>query len=145
MSIFIAYLIIAFGGGAGALSRFGVQECFRIFTTWPGWISVFVVNVLGSFAIGLVVSWLQTLISLEHSQKLDPLQLYIDTQSAEHGIALLAAGFCGAFTTFSSFSLDNHFLAKQSRGLLSANMLGSLLACLTAVTAGWYFGQALAG
>ncbi len=145
MSTFIAYLFVLVGGAAGALSRFGVQEVFRTFTRWPGWVAVFFVNVLGSFAIGLVVAWLQGLMTLEHSQRLDPLQLYIETQNANHGIALLAAGFCGAFTTFSSFSLDNHFLAKESRALLILNMLGSLIACLAAVAVGWSIGKAMVG
>ena len=145
MSTLIAYLFVLLGGAAGALSRFGVQELFRVFTRWPGWVAVFFVNVLGSFVIGLVVAWLQGLIALEHSEGLDPLQLYIDTQDADHGLALLAAGFCGAFTTFSSFSLDNHFLAKESRALLVFNMLGSLIVCLAAVALGWSVGKAMAG
>ncbi|MAJ61860.1 MAG: hypothetical protein CBC48_19210 [bacterium TMED88] len=145
MSTLIAYLFVLLGGAAGALSRFGVQELFRAFTRWPGWVAVFFVNVLGSFLIGLVVAWLQGLIALEHSERLDPLQLYIDTQDADHGLALLAAGFCGAFTTFSSFSLDNHFLAKESRALLLFNMLGSLITCLAAVALGWSVGKAMAG
>ena len=145
MSTLIAYLFVLLGGAAGDLSRFGVQELFRVFTRWPGWAAVFFVNVLGSFVIGLVVAWLQGLIALEHSEGLDPLQLYIDTQDADHGLALLAAGFCGAFTTFSSFSLDNHFLAKESRALLVFNMLGSLIVCLAAVALGWSVGKAMAG
>ena len=145
MSTLIAYLFVLLGGAAGALSRFGVQELFRVFTRWPGWAAVFFVNVLGSFVIGLVVAWLQGLIALEHSEGLDPLQLYIDTQDADHGLALLAAGLCGAFTTFSSFSLDNHFLAKESRALLVFNMLGSLIVCLAAVALGWSVGKAMAG
>ncbi|MCH2186791.1 CrcB family protein [Myxococcota bacterium] len=145
MSTLIAYLFVLLGGAAGALSRFGVQELFRVFTRWPGWAAVFFVNVLGSFVICLVVAWLQGLIALEHSEGLDPLQLYIDTQDADHGLALLAAGFCGAFTTFSSFSLDNHFLAKESRALLVFNMLGSLIVCLAAVALGWSVGKAMAG
>ena len=88
MSTLIAYLFVLLGGAAGALSRFGVQELFRVFTRWPGWAAVFFVNVLGSFVIGLVVAWLQGLIALEHSEGLDPLQLYIDTQDADHGLAL---------------------------------------------------------
>ncbi len=145
MSTLIAYLLVVVGGAVGAVSRFGVQEFFRVFTRVPGWMAVFVVNVLGSFAIGLVVAELQGLAALAHAERLDPLRLYIETSNDAHGIALLAAGFCGAFTTFSSFSLDNHFLYEESKALLSFNLLGSLGACLGAVAGGWYLGQALVG
>ena len=54
---------------------------------------------------------------------------------------LTAVGFCGAFTTFSTFSLDNQFLYRSHRGQMSFNMIAQVVVGLAAVSAGWYAGQ----
>ena len=124
VSTFVAFLCIFAGGSAGALSRFGVQEIFRKRTALPGWAAVFFINALGSFLIGLAIAWLQGLEAQLLQEHLDPVSLFVETQDAKYAIATLAVGFCGAFTTFSSFSLDNQFLFRESRPLLALNAIG---------------------
>lgn len=145
MNHLAAYLFIFLGGAIGALSRFGIQEGCRRWTALPGWGAIFIVNVLGSFVIGFTIAWLT---GLESAFQADPggaLRRFVETQQAEEGILLLAVGFCGAFTTFSTFSLDNHFLFQENRWHLAFNVVGSVLLCLVAVLAGWSLGQSFAG
>jgi CrcB protein len=69
-------LLVGVGGTLGALARFGVD-------TWLGSRGVLVVNVLGSLVLGALVA-----------APLDGRLLLV-----------LGTGFCGAFTTFSSFAV----------------------------------------
>ena len=55
---------------------------------------------------------------------------------------LLMVGFCGGFTTFSSFSLQTLELLQQGAWLAAwGNMLGSVALCMGAVTLGWTLGR----
>lgn len=89
-------LAVALGGALGALGRLGVS---RASLHWLGpnfpWGTLFA-NVAGSFAMGLVIVWLA---------KNEP-------QSAAMR-AFLTVGLLGAFTTFSTFSLDVVTLYKD--------------------------------
>ena len=143
MRVLVGYLCVFFGGSIGALLRFGAQEAWAKWTPWPGWVVVFLVNVVGSFCIGLAVSSLQGLEKLVHAQSLGQLQAYIRTMDAQDGLSLLAVGFCGAFTTFSTFSLDNVFLYYTKPGQMVLNMALSLVVAFVAVFAGWHVGQIL--
>ncbi|RLA03481.1 MAG: fluoride efflux transporter CrcB [Gammaproteobacteria bacterium] len=116
----INLLAVALGGGAGALSRYGlVMAVTRLgFTGFP-WATL-IVNVSGSFLIGLV--WAL----LEHKSMLDtPWR------------ALLIVGLLGGFTTFSSFSLETLTMMQQLRwGAAAGNVSLNLVGCLLAVAAG---------
>ena len=142
MPTLVAYLCVFAGGIVGALARFGAQEAFRKWTSLPGWGAIFIVNAAGSLIIGFAVAWLQGVQLEAELQHLSPLRLYIETQNANHGLGLLAVGFCGAFTTFSTFSLDNQFLFHGERGRMLFNAVGSVLVCLALAALGWHLGQA---
>lgn len=98
--------LVAFGGAAGATLR------YLVLLAWPAPWGVLAINVMGSFAIGLLAQCL-------------PPRL----------VPLLLTGGLGGFTTFSAFSLDALRLAEAGR-LISATLyvagsVGlSLLACL---------------
>ena len=68
------------GAAIGAPARFAIDQYIRRFTSKP--YGIFLVNVIGSFVIGLT---------------------YTKTESTYD---LLAVGFAGAFTTWSTFMLD---------------------------------------
>jgi fluoride exporter len=100
-------LLVILGAAIGAPARFAIDQYIRKFTDKP--YGIFVVNVLGSFVLGLTM------------------------KSAENTHALFAIGFAGAFTTWSTFMLD-FFLAyelkkyKDAAINLSASLVFGLLA-----------------
>ena len=94
-------LFVIIGAAVGAPSRFVIDQYLRKFSNAP-W-GTFAVNVLGSFVIGL--TWGAT----------------------ENTTALVAIGFAGAFTTWSTFMLDIYLaieLKNFKRALI--NYIGSL-------------------
>ncbi len=116
--------LVALAGALGALGRYGVHGLVqsRAVSRFP--YGTVVVNVTGSFALGLVAG-------LFIYQGLDP-----DIRT------VVGTGFIGAYTTFSSFSYDTFglFEARATRAAW-CNALGSVAAGLLAATAGF----ALAG
>jgi CrcB protein len=116
--------LVALAGACGALGRYGVHELVQSRTASRFPYGTVVVNVSGSFALGLLVG-------LVTYQGLDA-----DVRT------VIGTGFLGAYTTFSSFSYDTFglFEAGASRAAL-VNALGSVAVGLVAATAGF----ALAG
>jgi len=83
------WLSIAAGGALGAVSRYGVTlGVARLGVSGFPYVTL-LVNVLGSFCIGIVVTWFGGRADI--NQALRP---------------MIQVGFLGAFTTFSAFSLD---------------------------------------
>lgn len=113
----IVSLLIA--GAIGAPTRYVVDGFVqdRVTGVFP-W-GTFVINVTGSFLLGMITG----------------LALY-------HGLGdlpktVIGAGFCGAYTTFSTFSYETiRLLEKGSVGLAAGNALGSVAAGLAAAATG---------
>jgi CrcB protein len=101
----IQVLLVFIGGGIGSVARHGVNVgAARLFSVdFP--VGTFVVNVLGSFAMGLIAAWLAFRAEFAWSQ---------------HVRLLLTTGFLGGFTTFSTFSLDAAFLIERDAYLTAA-------------------------
>jgi fluoride exporter len=115
----MVYLYLAIGGVAGTLARYGLTGWVH---SWAGtrlpW-GTFAVNVLGSFLLGYLVRAFQ----------LAPISLEMRT--------LLTVGFCGAFTTFSTFSYETLILFQEGAWLRAAlYAFGSLGFGLAAMFAG---------
>ena len=87
-------LFVILGSAVGAPTRFLIDQYFRKITDKP--VGTFLVNVLGSFLIGLAFS------------------------SSEHLHDLFAIGFAGSFTTWSTFILDLYlgFELKRYKAVL---------------------------
>ena len=113
----IKYLLfVAFGGALGALARYllgqWVQNPGNAFP-----VGTLLVNILGSLGIGI----LYVLI-------VEKMVLHSDWRS------VLMVGFLGAFTTFSTFSLESiHLLEKGHITLALSYVLSSVVLCLLAV------------
>ena len=82
-------LFVILGAAIGAPARFALDQYIHRFTTRP--YGIFLVNVLGSFFLGLTF------------------------QSSEHTKDLFAIGFAGAFTTWSTFMLDIYLAYELKR------------------------------
>jgi CrcB protein len=114
------YTYIAVGGAGGACLRFFLSQ---LMLQWFGKgfpFGTLLVNVIGSFFLGLVYSL------IEHGQ------IEIVLWRTTIGI-----GFLGAFTTFSTFSVDTLLLLQQGfwfKGIL--NMVLNLASCLCAAWLG---------
>ena len=117
---------IAVAGATGALARYGLDEWLeRRGGVFP-W-GIFVVNVTGAFLIGVAV------------EALEP-----RFEDATWVRTAIVTGFLGAYTTFSTFSLDTYRLLDAGHtGTAIANALGTLAAGLVAVWLGLRLGRAL--
>jgi CrcB protein len=118
---------IAAGGALGALARYGVGTWLA--ARWGGtfpW-GTLLINVTGSLLLGLFSAWYVRRAGL-------PLELRL----------FVAVGFCGAYTTFSTFALDTVTLAQAAQ--VSASLTNALLTnalCLSAALVGVYLGGRL--
>lgn len=116
----IIYAYIAVGGAAGACLRFFISQ---LMLQWFGKgfpFGTLLVNVIGSFLLGLTYALIESG------------QVEIVMWRTAVGIGLL-----GAFTTFSTFSLDTILLMQQGlwlKGLL--NIILNLSCCLLAAWVG---------
>lgn len=100
-----AHLLLVFvGGGVGAVLRFLLGRWLAS-PHFP-WHTL-AINVLGSFALGLLAGW--------HRDR-------------AAWFALLGTGLCGGFTTFSTFSLETLVLAERGRPLAAAGYAGGSVA-----------------
>ena len=90
-------LAVGLGGALGAIFRYLLGQIIpKLGSGFP--LGTFVVNLIGCFAIGLVVG-----LAGKHSN-IDP-----------RLILFLQTGICGGFTTFSTFSLESLTLIEEGR------------------------------
>ena len=122
-------LAIALGGAMGAVARYLLGEAITAYLgdAFP-W-GIFMVNALGSLAIGILF-------------------VLLVEQYPDSGIwrSLTIVGFLGAFTTFSTFSLQTLALLETGRWLIAVSYsLGSLVTCLIGTAFGVWLTRRLTG
>lgn len=121
-------IAVALGGACGAVLRFLMSSGLY---QWLGRgfpYGTLAVNVVGSFLIGL----------LTEALILQRITLTFDYRAA------ILVGFIGAFTTFSTFSLETLYLIEQGSLTKAAlNIVASVLGCLFAVWIGLLCGRSL--
>lgn len=88
-------LIVFIGGGFGSVLRYVVGKYLNSTDTGIPW-GTFAANIIGSFIIGIVLG----------------LALKNNTLS-NNTVLFIAVGFCGGFTTFSTFAYENHIFLKS--------------------------------
>lgn len=102
-----AMLIAGAGGFLGTCGRFLVSKLMHWMFTSPFPYGTFAVNVIGCFLIGLLCGW------AEKTHLISPqMNLFLIT------------GFCGGFTTFSSFSNDMYLLMQNKQWIYFGLYLG---------------------
>ena len=108
-------LLVALGGAAGSVCRYLLS--WMNSTTYP--LGTFLVNILGSLLIGFLIGL------VNKGTMLPEMKL------------LLVTGFCGGFTTFSTFANESFGMMKAGDVLLSALYVGaSVVIGILAVWAG---------
>ena len=113
-NVFMVFL----GGGIGCALRYGAGLVVTS-TMFP--LATFVVNVIGSMAIGLFSGWASRF-------------------GWSEGMRLmLTTGLCGGFTTFSTFSKESLALAEAGRWrVFAAYAIGSVAVGIAAVALGYW-------
>ncbi|MEO8017348.1 MAG: CrcB family protein [Pseudomonadota bacterium] len=117
------WLWVGLGGALGSVARYGA---YRLWPASPGgWpVPTFTVNLLGSFAIGL-------------------LYMYVAARgaSADNARLFWMTGVLGGFTTYSAFALEGALLGFSMIGVLY--VAATVFACLLAAVAGMKMGTLL--
>ncbi len=116
-----AVLLVFLGGGFGSSLRYLLSKYLNSDITGIPY-GTFAANILGSILIGVILGF---------SEKGNIL-------SQNHTL-LLATGFCGGFTTFSSFAYENHvFLKSGDFFSFALYTIGSFIFGFLAVFFGMY-------
>ena len=88
------FILVFLGGGLGSVLRYIISKYLNTSQTGIPY-GTFLVNILGSLLIGLILGFAIKNNTLSQNQTL-----------------FLATGFCGGFTTFSTFAFENHLFLK---------------------------------
>jgi len=111
----MSYFAVAVGGFLGAISRFGVEQCFAglVRSTGFPW-GTLIINLMGCFVLSLFLTV--------------ALDLLVISPFIRLGVA---TGFIGAFTTFSTFSLETvQLLQKHQFGYAGLYLFSSIFLCV---------------
>ena len=115
------YWLVGLGSAAGGLLRrflAGMEEALVNWVDVDTTVSTFIINVTGSFAIGVLAGLPTTMAS-------DQMRLFF------------GAGMCGGFTALSSFSVETMLLLRAgNRGLAVVNVMVSALSGFVAAALG---------
>ena len=109
-----SYIAIFIGGGLGSIARFSLSRYIHTFTTSTFPFGTLAVNVISSIILG-------SFLGLANEKML-----------ASSNIKLLViAGFCGGFSTFSTFSFETIELIRSGNMIYAiANILVSVALCV---------------
>ena len=113
------YLWVSLGGVVGACARYFLSRFIaKIAGTSFPW-GTLLINVTGSFLLGLFLVYTTERVFVDPRWRL-----------------LVAIGFCGAYTTFSSYAYESMIYFQQGNwALFAGNILANNLLCLASVLA----------
>jgi fluoride exporter len=113
--MFKNFLLVGLGGALGSMLRYAA---YLLVNTKHFPAATLVVNIMGSFIIGLVLA-----LSVKEEVFLNNWKLF------------LATGICGGFTTFSAFSAEN--VALLQSGKLAVALLYIVISIVLGIGAAW--------
>jgi CrcB protein len=121
------FLVISIGAIFGANARWVISRfAARIISPVFPYGTLFI-NVTGSFVVGFFMIWSSERVLLDPRWRL-----------------LVVVGFCGAFTTFSSFAFETMAYFQQGQWIIMlANFISNNLLCLGAALAGMAVARAV--
>lgn len=116
----MAYLWIAMGAVVGAGARYFVSGYIAKASPPSFPYGTLVINITGSLLLGFFLVWTSERVLVDPRWRL-----------------LIAIGFCGSYTTFSSYAFETFALVEQGQWLLvGLNVIASNFLCLVSVLAG---------
>jgi CrcB protein len=118
-------ILVAIGGASGSVLRYLIHFIVskKSFSTFP--YQTFAVNIIGCLLIGILVGYFSRFQNENESLKL-----------------ILITGFCGGFTTFSAFGLENvTFIQNQNYQLALLYTSLSLILGILAVSLGIFISK----
>lgn len=120
------YLMVFIGGGLGSLGRFGIAKGMAPYQSiFP--YATLMANILSCIVLGCLM------------------QLSLNGQVNQNFKWLLMVGFCGGFSTFSTFSSETFLLFQNGQvGYALLNIGGSVMVCLGAIYIGILLGKSFA-
>lgn len=122
----MTWLGLALAGGLGAVCRFLLDALVRRRWDAPIPVATLLINVLGSFSLGVLVGWVG------------------DVAGAADLRTIVGTGFLGGFTTFSTAAVEVALLGRERRWLAGIVLgLGMLGLGLAAAAGGLALGHAL--
>ena len=123
------YLIVTLGSGIGGLLRYVISDFVYKYSTSLFPYGTLTVNIVGSFILGLVIFYLDSIKLISSEMRL-----------------FLTIGLCGGLTTFSTFSYETVKLIQDSQYLLaSANILLNVFVTILAVLLAAFISKLLIG
>ncbi len=123
----IDFLVISLGAIAGANARYFLSRYTAKMLTPVFPYGTLIINLLGSLVVGFFVIWTSERVLADPRWRL-----------------LVVVGFCGAFTTFSSYAFETMAYFEHGQWLLMlTNVLTNNLLCLTAAVAGMALARVL--
>jgi CrcB protein len=122
MAVFVA---VAAGGAIGSVSRYGVDRLIEAREVGAFPLSTFVINVSGCLAVGFIIAAL------------------VDRRNTPDWLrAGLVVGFCGGYTTFSTFAQESLDLVEaRDVAIAFANVGASVVLGILAVLVGTRVGR----
>lgn len=110
-------LAVFIGGGLGSLARYGISRLVQMNTKTVFPVGTLVANVLSCIVVALVLNYLLEKQLMHSAWRL-----------------LLVVGFCGGFSTFSTFSYETWELIRSGNMLYAGlNVVVSLVACIVLI------------